>query len=249
MPSFPIEQPQRIISVDMEPAIKSADKSTKDIFVGEASMDILNMKNRVAIGIPHYENLSSRFREKGEKFSYSIEHMLKDYDFHLVSLSCTFSPDINSRFDWVRFGVQLLTEPKEDAKVKPIVHHLFPSEIVQPLKCKRLINVDSELTLRPDISEKQTIEEMTEYIVYQPMITSFGLGSSTVAWDFNKVDDKGLYGDRVLLLIIRVQKNAKVKGRFLLGAEVSSSLSKKWIRIPFRRRTDALIDQTYDLSK
>jgi hypothetical protein len=249
MPSIPIEQPHKTLRIDMEPPIESTSKLTKDIFALDASMEIRNMKNKVAIGLPYYENLFSRFREKGEKFSPSIEHMLKDYDFHVISLSCAFLPDINCRFEWVRLGVQLLTEPKEDAKVKPIVYDLFPSDIVRPLACKRTINIDSELKLRQDIREADAIEDTDEYIVYPPVITAYGLLSSAVAWDFKtKVRDKGIYGDRVLMLIIRAQKNAKVKGRFLVGAEISSSLSK-WIPVPVRSRNDAVIEAIYDLSE
>jgi hypothetical protein len=42
-----------------------------------------------------------------------------------------------------------------------------------------------------------------------------------------KKREKGIFGNKSLLLIIRAPKNSKVKGRFLIGAQVASR-SSKW---------------------
>jgi hypothetical protein len=64
-------------------------------------------QNKVAVGVPYYENLGSRLQNLKEETPYEIKRLLNDYDFHYVRLSCSFLPDNDCRFDWARFGVEL----------------------------------------------------------------------------------------------------------------------------------------------
>ena len=48
-----------------------------------------------------------------------------------------------------------------------------------------------------------------------------------------------------LFLVVRAPKNSKIKGRFLLGAEIEFNVGK-WLRIALSRRKDKTVDTTYD---
>jgi hypothetical protein len=60
--------------------------------------------------------------------------------------------------------------------------------------------------------------------------------------------EKGILGNKSLLLIVKVPKGTKVNGRFLIGAEVSSKLSK-WLPYPVRTSNDKVVNIEYDLSR
>jgi hypothetical protein len=92
--------------------------------------------------------------------------------------------------------------------------------------------------------------ESSDFVVYDPQIFAFGIRRSNVAWDFKSTKEKGIWGNkRDLLLIVRAPKNSKVKGRFLLGAEVEFNMGRGIpIRLRLIKRKDEVVDAEYDLS-
>lgn len=68
---------------------------------------------------------------------------------------------------------------------------------------------------------------------------SFGIGKSTIGWNFTRTREKDVLGDKLLLLVVKTSKDSKVKGKFLLGAKVSSKLSN-WIPIRLSKKDNAL---------
>jgi hypothetical protein len=55
-------------------------------------------------------------------------------------------------------------------------------------------------------------------------------------------------GNKSRLLVVKAPKGSKVKGRFLIGAEISSKLSK-WFPYPVKTSDDRVVNVEYDLSK
>ena len=88
--------------------------------------------------------------------------------------------------------------------------------------------------------EKLRLVKVKKYIIYEPQITSFGINKSTLAWNFSRTKEKGIQGDKLVLVVIKAPKDSKVKGRFLLGGEVSSHLSN-WMPIPVSKREMRLL--------
>jgi hypothetical protein len=84
--------------------------------------------------------------------------------------------------------------------------------------------------------------------IYQPKITAYGLNTSKVAWDFKSTQEKDVLGDKEVQLVVQTPKGTKVRGKFLLGAEVSSFASK-WHRVPAPIRNDEAVLAQYDLSE
>ncbi len=92
-----------------------------------------------------------------------------------------------------------------------------------------------------DTSVEVGVNKSEEYVQYEPQIISFGIGKSTVAWDFSQTKEKGIWGDTLLLVVVKAPKGNKVIGRFLLGAEVSSHLSN-WMPVPMSKRKDEAVE-------
>ena len=67
-----------------------------------------------------------------------------------------------------------------------------------------------------DTSVEVGVNKSEEYVQYEPQIISFGIGKSTVAWDFSQTKEKGIWGDTLLLVVVKAPKGNKVIGRLWL---------------------------------
>ena len=211
--------------------------------------DFKGKKNCVTVGQPYLEPLIPRMQAKNEEISYEIKRLAEKYDFHFVSMSCVLQPDIDCKIEWARFGVELyaadpnlgiIIHPSTSSLPSPLAYSLFPKEISSKVKVNRKHSITADLKIKVLVVEAGvggSANNEEGYIVYQPQITGYGINTSMVAWDFKSTREKTALGDKEVQLVIQSPKGAKVKGRFLLGAEVSSSASK-WHRVPAPIRKD-----------
>jgi hypothetical protein len=66
----------------------------KESLVDEGEIRTLRGKrNKVAVGLSYYENLTLRFRNLDEGIPFEIKKQTDDNDFHYVRLTCSFLPD------------------------------------------------------------------------------------------------------------------------------------------------------------
>ncbi|MGD8506577.1 MAG: hypothetical protein PVF15_07945 [Candidatus Bathyarchaeota archaeon] len=216
---------------------------------------IRGKKNRVAVGVPYCENLIRRLVEEGEDTPREIKKMSNEYDFHLVSLSCSFLPDPECNFAWARFGVELIARSKAGTihREKPIAYDMFPEEILSKIGYKREISFTPRLkfNIGPVDVDAKPIDATTQkkYTIYEPQMFAFGVNTSKAMWDFKSTEEKGIWGNkRDLLLIARTPKESNVKGRFILAAEVKSHLAKL-IPVPIARKKDRIVDAEWNLSE
>ena len=246
---------ENLFDVILEPTAPVIGKLVKEVGEGEITT-VLGKRNKVAVGVPYYENFISRLVEEKEAIPREIEKMSENYDFHFVSLSCSFLPDNNCRFVWARFGVELSARSTSGKALdeKPIAYYMFPDEVLSAVRYKRVVNLESGLKLNLD-AVNAGIEsgsgESSDFVVYEPQIFAFGIRRSNVAWDFKSTKEKGIWGNKTdLIQVVHAPKNSKVKGRFLLGAEVEVVIGKQRpIRVPLsKRKGDRIVDAEYDLS-
>ena len=241
----------------LQPSNSVVDKLLKKKEIGEGEINtIFDRENKIAVGAPYYENLVSRLIEEKQEIPHEIKQMIDDYDFHFVSLSCSFLPDNRCRFIWARFGVELNAISKEAGELfeeKPIAYDMFPDEVLSKTIYKKGISLSPKLKL--DLSVIKTDMELgkfntqKELLIYEPQIFAFGIRRPSVAWDFKSTAEKGVWGNkRNLLLVIKAPKKSKVKGRFIFGAEVEVNVGKL-IRIAYSKRKDKIIDAEYNLSR
>jgi hypothetical protein len=250
-----IPEPSGVLfETTLEPPSPAVDKLRKESSVDEGEITTLRgKKNMVAVGLPYHENLTSRLQSLAEEIPYEVKKLTNDYDFHYVRLTCSFLPDNDCRFEWARFGVDLKSKSGVSAQAKPISWDISPSQVLSPIKCKREISFtpNVKFNIIPEVIDagiEGGITESKEYVSYEPQITSFGLNRSNVIWEFKKTKEKGIFGDKTLLLVIRAPRGSKVKGRFLIGAEVASRLSR-WMPFPVKNSDDSIVNVEYELSE
>lgn len=245
---------ETLFEATLEPTATALDKlmQTKDMGEGEINT-FRGKKNKVAIGVPYYENLISRLVDENEAIPHEIKLMSDHYDFHFVVLSCSFLPDKDCRFVWARFGVELSARSKSgEPREKPIAYDMFPEELLSEMKYMREVNFTPELKIKLGVLNTGIklidVKTRKELIVYEPQIIAYGIRRSSVSWDFKSTKEKGIWGNKKdLLLIVRAPKHSKIKGRFLLGAEVEVNIGKL-IKIPLTKRQDQVVNAEYKLS-
>ena len=102
------ESSEVLFETTLEPPSPAVDKLRKESSADEGEIRILRgKKNKVAVGLPYYENLTSRLQNLDEEIPYEIKKLTSEYDFHYVRLTCSFLPDNDCKFEWARFGVDL----------------------------------------------------------------------------------------------------------------------------------------------
>jgi hypothetical protein len=255
---IPMRQPSDDVLFEavLEPTSSAVDRLAKQKDIGEGEITTFRgKKNKVAIGVPFFENLISRLAEEGYEVPREIRQMSEVSDFHYVSLSCSFLPDHDCRFLWARFGVELTAESTSEKLHEeiPIAYDMFPSEVTSEVKYKReaIFNPELKFSFGAIAAETKIVEVGTqkELVAYKPQMFAYGVNTPKAIWDFESTEEKGIWGNRRdLLLIVKAPRNSKVKGRFLLGAEAGFNLGK-WIPIPLSKRKDRLAEVEYDLSE
>jgi len=234
----------------LEPTVATIEKLEMKKGMGEGEITtFLGKVNKVAVGVPYCENLISRYIEQAVEVPHEIKKMMDEYDFHFISLSCSFLPDTDCKFVWARFGIELSAQSEsEELQGKPIAFDMFPDEILTKMKYRRKVSFTPGLKLSLGVIDADVpidIKTEKELTVYVPQIFAFGINMPNVAWDFKSTEEKGIWGNkRDLLLVVRSPKNSNVRGRFQLGAEVEFKLMK----IPLSKRRNEIVDVEYDLS-
>src|SRR6476619_3912280 len=216
-----------LFETTLEPAISSP-KMKKSYGEGEIK-GFHGGTNKVSVGYPYFENIETKFQDEQKELPNQIKNMMNNSDIHFVSLYCSFLPDTRNKFSWARFGVDLFAEPKSTDILPnraPIAYDMFPDQIIVERKCKRETSFSAELKLKLlDMVEPDTkyeIKNSSEYVVYEPQIIGYGIHRPSVAWDFRDTKEKGIWGNKELLLVVTAPKHSKLKGKFFIDAEIES---------------------------
>ena len=191
----------------------------------ERDLDLLGGKhNYIAIGRPYLRKLSF----KSIHATAEVQKLMEGNDFHLVSWSCSFLPDMDCKFTWAQLGVRLEANDKQGVSLaeKPIAWNLFPVEVTSPINYTEELSIGSELNFKLGNLEADaklfSITSEKKWISYEPQLFSFGYRTSNIAWQFRQTREKDVHGDvRNLLAIIMSPQESLVKGEIQLSAEVS----------------------------
>lgn len=235
----------------IEPRKITDEYSKKDFSEGEVET-IFRKKNKVSVGKPIYYNLFPKNSFNKVGYPNEIINMLNNYDFHFVSLCCSFLPDSNCKFNWVRFGIELFSESESNSLIeeRPIAFDMYPDEILNETKLKKDLILTPKLKIGLNIIDSDLkYGQSEEFIQYEPQILGFGLRTSSVVWDFKKTKNKEIGGNQKdLFLIVKTPKKSKVKGKFEIGAELEVYLDR-WIPIPFAKsKKDKIVNTEYYLT-
>jgi hypothetical protein len=209
--ALPSPRDEILFEAVLEPTAAALKKLEKREAAGEGVLATFRGKeNRVAVGMPYYENLISRYAERAMEVPHEINKQTDEYDFHFVSLTCSFLPDTDCKFLWARFGIKLSAQSESgELQEQPIAFDMFPEEVLTEVRYRRVLSVSPGLELNlgatgadADISLR-TEKDVT---VYVPQIIAFGINMSNVTWDFRSTEEKGIWGNKRDLFLALVNR-------------------------------------------
>lgn len=165
----------------------------------------------VTLGQPQWWNLASLAREKGETLPAELSLLLRDADFYLLLLACSFKPERDSHVEWARFTAYL--RPKT-GQGNPIAFDIYPREIYDETKTNVKVSIAPSLkfaafegtTVEGKLGEVVTTIEFSKL---EPVIVGYGVLESAPNWDFEKHKEQPLRGSKFGYLIVKKPRSAQ----------------------------------------
>ncbi|MPM59318.1 hypothetical protein SDC9_106158 [bioreactor metagenome] len=192
---------------------------TKSFSGKKQSYELVDIRNLpiISIGKPESWEITSLYGP--EKIPTAIQSKLKDSDFYLVRLCCSFRSSKNENsVDWARFVINLHSDAQ---RRQPIAYDLYPMMITNE------VTKNVKLTLSPTLKFKEiegnigSIEFGLEYMEIQPIISAAGVNESMPNWDYKKVLGAGIQGSKFMYMLMEAPKGMKpIKASLYLQANV-----------------------------
>jgi hypothetical protein len=191
----------------------------------------------VSLGRPIEWNLAHLAREKGEQLPAELSLQLREADFYLLQLACSFRPSVKSRITWARLQTQLQPENGTEA---PIAFDLYPLEIYD--ESRRDVKVSISPALRFTAFEAMGVEGRVGEILMnleikklEPVIIGYGALESTPNWDFFAHEHYPLLGSKFCYLIVKKPRSAKAV-RLALNVTAEFETNQGLFRAKIARR-------------
>jgi len=222
----PSEPKELLFEVEFGLSETTLINNQRNIPAGDIST-FLGKKNKISVGKPQVMNIEKALKEKNIKTTAKIKQMLDKSDFYHIRFACTFKPDKECKFVWVRFGLKLygINIEKKAKDNLPIAYDMFPKEVYEEIKVKRATNIGPNFKFKDFIQFGVGSKSEKEFIKYEPEIISFGLLEPDPCWDFRKSKGKDfIIGSKELFLIVKAPKGMNVEAKFEFAAEVHSFL-------------------------
>lgn len=187
----------------------------------------------VSIGVPNVWNINGIDR------SDQIRPM-QPGDYYLIKLACSLRPQRKRQsVEWARFDVTL--SPDNDGG-QPIAVDLHPVSETKTIRRKVALSIAPEVKFHELGAKVAGVESGYEYDELVPMITSFGVQSHELGWEYEQAKGTKLHGDKRMNLLARAPKGSRgCTATFELRADVRIA---RW-RLPVRllpRRGSASAD-------
>lgn len=183
-------------------------------------------KPSVTLGMPQWWNLAHLVRERGEALPAELSLLLRDANFYLVQLACSFRPARDSEIEWVRFAAYLRPKTGQD---NPVAFDIFPREIYE--EAKRDVKVSIAPSLKFAAFEGVTAEgkpgeiaTTIEFRKLEPVIIGYGVLESAPNWDFEKHKLHPLRGSRFCYLVVKKPHGAEA---VRLALDITADVSTK----------------------
>lgn len=174
----------------------------------------------VTIGEPVWWNVAQVYREEGKPLPASISLLLRDADFFVVRLACSFRLGRDTRVEWARFSAYL--RPRNTAAPQPIAFDLHPLEVYD--KVQRDVHVAVSPSLKFAQATEVSLGEVALQIQYNelvPVITAAGAQESSFSWDIRETKEHPLRGARWFHALVKHPHGAEgVRATFEVAADV-----------------------------
>jgi len=172
----------------------------------------------IGIGRPQWWDLAKLAKEAGKPISPKMEILLKDANFYLVNLACSFRP---SRSSWVEAASFSVYMRAKNGNAEPIAYDLFPRDIQEETKTDVKFGISPSLKFTDLEVKLGTVDFTLQCKKLEPVITAFGALQPDPGWDFMRTKKQDIRGPKFMYLIVKRPKGVEaVRISFELSAQV-----------------------------
>ncbi|HET9782745.1 MAG TPA: hypothetical protein VFR33_13315 [Candidatus Dormibacteraeota bacterium] len=156
-----------------------------------------------------------------------IRSQLRDWDFWVIRLACTFNPVTGAPFTWARFIASLAV----DGEMPATAFAMHPERVDQAVKTTVGLSFSPTLTFKEAQVNLGKVERQLEYPELEPLVVAYGFGESTPSWKFEPARGISLQGAKWMHLVAKVPKGSR-NGRATLSIVAEVRRRVGGIRIP-----------------
>jgi hypothetical protein len=174
-----------------------------------------NQLPEVSIGKPECWNLVDLYEEVPPE----ITLRLREANFFVVKLFCSFRPPQGMQISKAEYRVELLSEP---ANSNPTVYDLFPLRVEHEIRETQKMGFNPEFKLGEAFKlSTTTIETGIEYSFLEPIVYADGLGENIARWTYQKNKQTSILGSRKMILVIKASNQInQIKVRLSVSADI-----------------------------
>jgi hypothetical protein len=170
-----------------------------------------------------------------EKMSPLVQTRLKEVDFYLLQLFCSFRPvPGETLIESARFNISLFPDLMGR---QPLALDSIPTQVVQEVKRHVKFTLAPSLKFHEVEGQGANIEWGVEYSELEPIIISAGAGEKHATWTYRRATGiKGVDGGKGMYLIVEAPKGMTAAyARLSLQARIrAEGISSWWDWISWR---------------
>jgi hypothetical protein len=193
----------------------------------------------VAIGYPQTQTLQEIYSPN--KVPRAFRSRLKQADFYVVYLSCSFRP-INKecRVEWARFRATLL--PQTSTGTQPLALDIYPQQVVQEIKKQVKVTLSPALKFLEIEANIGNVAFGFEYTEQIPMISASIGTSFDPSWDYRAGPGHEVLGTKHMFLLLEAPKGL-TNAQVLLDLEADVLIRGARFPVTFWRRQEQAAPQ------
>lgn len=207
--TYHIVTPTRIESPLYESELEFTESSiVKAVRSGYGSAAKVHRTGRpvISIGQPQVWSLVDLAREKGQPLPAELSLLLRDAEFYLVLLGCSFRLPPTTKVKWARFSAFL--RPKNGTQ-SPIAFDLYPREVTKEVQVPLKVSIGPSLKFSEvELSVGQVVADI-RFDRLEPIIVAGGQLQPDPSWNFEEYRSQPILGGRFLYLIVKKPRDAE----------------------------------------
>ena len=184
------------------------------------------ISSAVELGFPVAQPITEELTGEDEALRQFLRHNVREWQFHLVHLGCSFHPDDGMQIAKARVAVRLNPGEAGGTSAPAIVWSLDPQRTERPVDISQSVKLGAKLAFA-----EAALEMTSEGKGAEVFIEAYGLQQSACSWEFRRTARDKVSGTYRLALIVRSFRGTSASGEVTVDATVSY---RRFSLMPFR---------------
>ncbi len=176
-----------------------------------------SLEGKVALTEPVVLELDAGLIGEDQQLQAEYKQLAKTHHHFFVSLTCSFAPQGDERFESAEIGVKL----DNDHASPPVVHSMRPACLVDTATVKNTAKIGANFCFSPEVGVEQEVEKKELFL------RTF-LSGAKAHWLFQRTKASAIEGSYPLQFVVRAPKSyAAISGELDLSVRVGNK--RFWI--------------------